>query len=128
MIVLDEDIPKSQRQLLERWRFRPKQIGAHIGRRGLKDDALIALLLRQRRATFFTRDAGFYDRTLCHPRYALTYLAVDKYEAAVFVRRVLRHKSLNTALKRMGSVLRVSRAGVSVWRPHATREIRLEWD
>ena len=63
MNVLDEDIPKGQRLLLESWRVRVQQIGVHIGRRGMADEAITPMLLRRRRPTFFTRDEGFYEST-----------------------------------------------------------------
>jgi hypothetical protein len=125
--LLDEDIPKSQRLPLESWRVRVRQIGVHIGRHGMADEAIIPLLLGIRRPAFFTRDEGFYDRALCHRRYSLVYLAVDKYEAAAFIRRVLRHRDLNSQAKRMGTVIRVSAAGLRLWRVHAIREARLDW-
>ena len=127
MNVLDEDIPKGQRLLLESWRVRVQQIGVHIGRRGMADEAIAPMLLQHRRSTFFTRDEGFYDRSLCHPQYSLIYLDVNKYETAAFIRRVLRQKDLNTQAKRMGTVVRVSAAGLSVWRAHAGRVARLTW-
>ncbi len=128
MNVLDEDIPKGQRLLLESWRVRVRQIGVHIGHRGMADEAIPPMLLHLRRLTFFTRDEGFYDRSLCHPGYSLVYLDVNKYEAAVFIRRVLRQRDLNTQAKRMGTVVRVSAAGLWVWRVHASRAARLMWD
>ena len=78
MNILDENIPSNQRQLLERWRIRVRQIGFDMGRRGLKDDEIIPFLRRQCRPTFFTRDEDFYNRRLCHANYGLVYLAVDK--------------------------------------------------
>lgn len=33
MNILDENLPKNQRQLLERWRIRIRQIGFNLGRR-----------------------------------------------------------------------------------------------
>jgi len=125
--LLDEDIPKSQRLLLESWRVRVRQIGVHIGHHGMADEAIIPLLLGIRGPTFFTRDEGFYDRALCHRRYSLVYLAVDKYEPAAFIRRVLRHRDLNSQAKCMGTVIRVSAAGLRLWRGHATREGRSDW-
>ena len=71
MNVLDEDIPKGQRLLLESWRVRVQQIGVHIGRRGMADETIPPMLLRYRRPTFFTRDEGFYDRSSCHAGYCL---------------------------------------------------------
>ena len=106
MNLLDENIPKSQRQLLETWRQRVYQIGVNVGRRGMQDDEIIPLLLRVRRPTFFTRDGDFYSRKLCHAKYGLVYLAVEKYEVAAFVRRLLRHPEFDTQAKRMGSVIR----------------------
>ena len=128
MNVLDEDIPKGQRLLLESWRVRVQQIGVHIGRRGMADEAITPMLLPHRRPTFFTRDEGFYDRSLCHAGYSLIYLDVNKYETAAFIRRVLRHKDLKTQAKRMGTVVRVSAAGLWVWRTHAGRAARLMWE
>jgi len=127
MNVLDENIPRNQRQLLRGWRIPIRQIGYDIGRKGIKDDEIIPLLHQLGRPTFFTRDSGFYERRLCYARYCLVYLAVDKYEAAVFVRRLLHHREFDTEAKRMGAVIRVSHAGVSVWRLHAEQKTRFQW-
>lgn len=127
MNILDENIPKNQRQVLENWHIRIRQVGFNIGRCGMQDEEIVLLLLQQRRPTFFTRDEGFYKRHLCHARYGLVYLAVEKYEAAIFVRRLLRHPELDTQVKRMGKVVRVSRAGISFWYLYGEREIRVSW-
>ena len=73
MNVLDENIPASQRQLLESWRIRPRQIGFNVGRRGMQDDEIIVFLQHLRRPTFFTRDNDFCDKQLVHAKYALVY-------------------------------------------------------
>ncbi len=127
MNILDENIPRTQRQLLEGWRIRVRQIGFNVGRRGMGDEEIIPFLLRQRRPTFFTRDEDFYDRRLCHANYSVVHLAVDKFEVAIFVRRLLRHPQFDTHLKRMGTVVRVSRAGLSFWGLHAGREKQVGW-
>lgn len=101
MNILDENILATQRQLLRSWRIRVRQIGYDIGRKGMSDDEIISFLHRQRHPTFFTRDLGFYERDLCHSGYCLVSLAVEKNEAAVFVRRVLRHPEFDTKAKRM---------------------------
>ncbi len=111
MNILDENIPKNQRQLVESWRIPVRQIGFNIGRRGFQDDEIISFVLQQRRPTFFTRDEDFFENSLCHAKYSLVYMAVEKYEAAVFVRRLLRHRQFDTQAKRMGAVIRVSSAG-----------------
>jgi hypothetical protein len=71
MIILDENFPESQRQLLRGWRVPIRQIGYEVGRKGMQDDEIITFLLRRRRSTFFTLDLGFYQRRLCHDRYSL---------------------------------------------------------
>ncbi len=53
MNILDENIPKPQRELLEAWRIHVKQIGVNIGRKGMLDEEILPLLQRQRRPTFF---------------------------------------------------------------------------
>ncbi|MBI5293788.1 MAG: hypothetical protein HY872_18080 [Chloroflexi bacterium] len=128
MNILDENIPKNQRQLLEGWGIPIRQIGFNVGRRGLQDDEIIPFLRRQRRPTFLTRDEDFYERRLCHAKYSLVYMAVHKNEAAVFVRRLLRHPEFDTQARRMGAVIRVSSAGLSYWQIHAEREASLAWE
>ena len=124
MNVLDENIPANQRQLLEGRHIRVRQIGLNIGKRGMQDGDIISLLLKHRRATFFTRDADFHDRTRCHPRCCLAYLAVDKNEVAAIIRRLLRHSACNTQGKRLGKVIRAS---LAVWRLHDSIEGFFEW-
>ena len=82
MTILDENIPKPQRERLEGWRIAVRQIGVSVGRKGMLDEEIISLLQSLRHPTFFTRDDDFYDRRLCHSRYCLVYLAVEKSEVA----------------------------------------------
>jgi hypothetical protein len=80
-----------------------------------------------RRPTFFTRDRGFYRREVCHRQYSLVCLEVAPEEAAIFVRRILRQPKLNTQVKRMGTVVRVSHRRLGVWRLHAQAEEVILW-
>jgi hypothetical protein len=128
VILLDENIPESQRHLLHRRRIRARQVGVDFGEKGLGDEAIIPLLHRLRQPSFFTRDLGFFERSLCHRRYCLVCLAVGRDEVAHFVRRFLRHSRFNTRAKRMGSVVRISRAGIRCWEVHAENEILAVWD
>jgi hypothetical protein len=93
----------------------------------MKDEEIVPLLHELCDVTFFTRDWGFSDRKLCHPRYCLVCLAVRKDEVAIFVRRILRHPELDTKAKRMGAIVRVSHAGFSIWRRNAPKEIYIRW-
>jgi hypothetical protein len=77
--ILDENIPASQQHLVRGWRIRTFQIGKEVGRSGMKDDEIVPLLHHLRRPLFFTRDEGFYRRSLCHPHYCLVWLAVGQY-------------------------------------------------
>jgi hypothetical protein len=127
MIILDEHVPPSQRLLLRSWRIAVKHIGYDAEHQGLQDEDIIPYLQHQRRPTFATLDAGFYDRTLCHQRYCLVILNVRQAEIASFVRRLLRHPEFDTQAKRMGHVLRVSHVGVSGWRVRMQSEMHIEW-
>jgi hypothetical protein len=125
--VLDESVPPSQRRLLRSWRVPIRHFGYEIGRRGMQDDEIIPFLLGLRRPTFFSLDFDFYKRTLCHARYCLVSLDVKQYEAATFVRRLLRHPQFSTGAKRMGAVIRVSHAGLTVWRLHQEEVELIDW-
>ncbi len=127
MNVLDENIPADQRELLRSRGVHARQIGYDVGRPGMQDDEVVVFLRRVRRATFFTRDGGFYDRRLCHATYCLVYLDVEKQEVALFVRRLLKHCEFDTQAKRMGAVVRLTHAGLWVWRLNAKKESRLDW-
>jgi hypothetical protein len=127
MNVLDENVPESQRRSLRRRRVAVRQIGRDIGRKGMKDDEIISLLHQLDRPTFFTLDADFYDRRLCHEGYCLVHLNVEEEHIAEYVRRLLRHPELNSKAKRMGLVIRVDPTGLSVWRIHEEQERHLSW-
>ena len=128
MNILDENISENQAALLASWRIRFKQIGVHVGRSGMTDEAIIPLLLRQPHPTFFTRDKGFYDFRLCHARYCLVFLDVRRNETASFIRRILRHPALNSKRKRMGKVIRASRGKIALWdMAEQRREKALRW-
>ena len=127
MNILDENIIDSQRQRLRQWRLAMRHMGYDVGRQGMKDQEILALLHRLRRPTFLTRDEDFYARHLCHARYCLVSLAVAKDEVAPFVRRLLRHREFDTIAKRMGTVVRVSHVDLSVWRLHAEQAIHVAW-
>jgi hypothetical protein len=126
MIILDENVPDSQRVVLRGWRIRARQIGEDLGRAGMADDEIIPLLQSLTRPTFFTRDRDFLQPWLCHPSYCIVFLEVGQYDVATFVRRTLRHTRLNTWSKRMGTVVRVSHRRVVIWRRGQNVE-RLDW-
>lgn len=128
MNILDENIPKNQRQLLESWRIAIRQIGLSLGHSGMQDKEIISLLQQTRRSTFFTRDDDFFRTQLCHAHYSLVYLDVEKYETAIFIRRFLKHAEFNMQVKRLGNIVRVSSAGLACWRLHTREEIHFKWE
>lgn len=127
MNILDENVPEAQRDLLGGMRVAVRQIGIEIGRKGMGDEDIIPLLRRLGRPTFFTLDGGFYKPRLCHERYSLVYLDIERKLAAMFVRRLLKHPEFNTKVKRMGCVIRVSPNGLAVWRVNNSRESHVSW-
>jgi hypothetical protein len=126
--VLDENVPESQRRLMQSRRVPLRQIGKDIGRKGMKDKEIIPLLHQVDRPTFFTLDGDFYDRRLCHAGYCLVNLAVEDEMIAEYVRRILRYPALNSKAKRMGRVIRAFPTGLTAWRIHAEQEDRLSWE
>lgn len=117
----------SQARLLERWRIRVRQIGYDIGHMGMQDQEIITLLHGLNKTTFFTRDRDFFDHSLCHANYCLVNLNVDKNDAAVFIRRVLRHPALNSDTKRMGKVIRVTGERLYIWHLRTEEQEKLIW-
>ena len=116
MLVLDENLSASQRQLLRKWRIRFRFVGADVARSGAEDEDLISLLHELSQPTFFTLDRDFYRGDWVHPNYGLVWLDVGRHEAAVFIRRFLRHPLFDTKTKRLGVVARVHGDGVRWWR------------
>ena|SRR6266496_2858650 len=95
----------------------------------MKDrEDILPLLHTLDRPTFFTRDLGFFEPNRCHARYCLVCLDVHQKDTARFVRRLLRHPSFNTKAKRMGAVIRVSGAGLVLWRLNARVAESLPWN
>jgi len=128
VILLDENFPESQRQLLKAWRVPVRQIGVEISRKGIQDEEIILLLLRFRNPTFFTLDDDFYSLSLCHARYCLIFVDVAQYESAAFVRRFLRHKDFDTEAKRRETFIRLSHAGIFLWLLHSQKEVHQNWE
>ena len=107
MLVLDENVPAAQRQLLRNWRVHFRVVGSDVAFYGTKDENLIPVLHRLPNPTFFTLDRDFHRRDLAHPGYCLVWLDVRGKQAAEFIRRFLRHPSFDTQARRMGVIARV---------------------
>jgi hypothetical protein len=127
MNILDENIPDSQWRKLQELRFNAKKIGKDIARKGKSDEDIIPLLHELNRPTFFTLDIDFYKRRLLHDGYCLVYLDIEDYEAAQYIRQVLRHPALNAKAKRVGTVIRADPTGMTIWRGRNDDEEHLPW-
>ena len=125
MNILDENVPASQQVLLRNKRLVLRQIGQDLGRNGMQDAEIIPLLHQLDRPTFFTLDSDFYDRRLCHEGYCLVFLDVEEGMVAEYVRRLLRHRELNTKGKRMGCVIRMVPTGLTLHRIHEAEDRQL---
>ena len=128
MIILDENIIASQKEQLKRWRIHFSRIGADVGHRGMNDfDEVIPLPHKISKPTFFTRDSGFYEKSLIHKKYCIVLLSVRKDEVADYILRFLRHSEFKTHAKRQGRVVRVSSAGIYFWQVNVDYEQFFKW-
>src|SRR3954467_7811045 len=98
MNLLDENIPSEQVDLLKARGIRCRNIGEDFAHLGILDENIISLLHRLKQPAFFTRDRDFFKRELCHPRYSLVWLDGPPEEAALYVRRYLRHPRFKTKI------------------------------
>jgi hypothetical protein len=118
MNLLDEQVRADQRLLLAGWRIRFRQIGKDIAASGIKDENIIPFLHGLKRPTLFTHDQGFFRRQLLHPGYSLVWLDARDIEAAVYIRRFLKHPFFSTSARRMGIVARVHNDAIQFWQGH----------
>jgi hypothetical protein len=127
MLVIDENLPASQRRLLRKWRIHFRAVGVDIAAPGTQDENLIPVLHQLAGPMFFTLDRHFFRADWAHASYGLAWLDVADDEAAQFIRRFLRHPAFDTQSKRLGVVGRVGAAGVRFWRKGQPHLQRLEW-
>ena len=127
MNVLDENIADWQREALRKQRIRAQHIGRGFGRASIQDDEIIPLLHQLTRPTFFSCDAHFYRRELCHAGYCLVRLDVEDRNVTDAIRRYLRHSRFSRWAQRRGTVAHVSRSGIRFWQLHAAAEEAVSW-
>ena len=127
MNLLDENFPEDQLPLLKEWRLPFRQIGRDTARWGIKDPDIIPLLHGLGRVTFFTQDGDFFRRDLCHAAYCLVWLNIRADDAALYVRRFLKHPRFKTQAKRMGTVARAHHDGIHFWQRNRAVLQRVVW-
>ena len=82
MLVLDENLPADQRQLLRKRRIRFRVVGGDVAASGATDENLIPVLHRLPQPTFFTLDRDFFRADWAHANYCLVWLDVRRRDAA----------------------------------------------
>lgn len=128
MIILDHNIAQDQVEQLRLWRIHFKQIGYEVGRPEWEDQQEILRYLHQaKKATFFTRDLGFFRRRLCHSNYSLVVITGPVLETASLIRRFLRHTRFKTKAKRVGKVVMLSKGSISFWDIEQEQRHNLHW-
>jgi hypothetical protein len=115
LILLDENSLRSQREFLEARRVPVRKVGLNWGRAGMTDREILTKLRGARQVTFFTRDAAFYQRSLCHPAYCLVVIAAPAEQLASYATRLLRHRGFRTHALRMAKVVRLQPSGIVYW-------------
>ena len=126
-MVLDENLPADQRQLLRDWRIRFRVIGIDVAARGTDDEHLLPVLQRLAQPTFCSLDGDFYRPDWAHSGYALAWLDVADDRAAEFIRRFLKHPAFDSQARRMGAVARVHAEGIGYWRVGSVSPISVPW-
>jgi len=127
VILLDENFPDDQRELLRRFKVIVRQVGHEVGRSGMSDEEILPLLHRLRGVTFFTHDRDFSSPELCHRTYCLVWLAVKQDNLAEYARRLLRHPEFGSSARRLGKVLRVGPSGVTIFESHRRSARNVQW-
>jgi hypothetical protein len=127
LIVLDENILEGRRLLLEASRLSPRQIGVDVGRKGMKDDEIRRVSAPAAKHHIFHARRWFLSASVAPSALLRGLMNVGQNEIAMFVRRLLRHTHFDAQAKRMGGVIRVSHAGLALWRLRSQAEIHDVW-
>src|SRR6267154_387312 len=96
MLVLDENLPAGQQQLLRKWRIHFRTVGVDLAASGTDDENLIPVLHRLPQPTFFSLDRDFYRPDWAHADYGLVWLDIKARQAADIIRRFLKHPTFDT--------------------------------
>ncbi len=102
---------------LRRWattaRLQELRPGEHI-----LDERVPQILLTCHEPNFITIDSDFWTPKLCHTGYCIIYIEIDdrrQQEIPRLLRRLFRDGRFKSQKQRLGTVIRVSRVGISFW-------------
>ncbi len=127
MLVLDENLPHAQRQLLRKWGFRFRAIGVEVESHGTRDENLLPALRRLGHPTFFSLDQHFYRPDWAHQKFCLVWMDTRPGRAADFIRAFLKHPAFDTQAKRMDLVARLHPDGIQFWRAGSKSSHLIHW-
>lgn len=127
MRILDENVVESQRREFLLHGLHVRQVGHEIARQGTGDDDVIRLLHRLRRPTLLTRDLKLFNSRLCHPRYCIVVLDVERADFFAYALRLLDHRDFNTSVKRIGLAIRAGEQTVRVWKFKRNTQRVMDW-
>jgi hypothetical protein len=109
MLILDENVSENEIWRLREARLTVRVIGQDIAVKSVTDENIIPVLLKLKKPTFFTRDRDFWKPQLRHDRYAIVFMDIPEHEGEIakYIALFLRHRSFNTATKRLGRIFHI---------------------
>jgi hypothetical protein len=128
MLVLDENLPESQRQLLLKKGVRFRSVGEDFVLLGSSDENILPALRLVSHPTFFSLDSHFFFGQKADLHYSLVWLDIPSNQSAAYIIRFLKHKAFNTQRKRMGSVIRLHSGGINFWKGKLRHLLTVSWD
>src|SRR5947208_8713901 len=127
MNLLDENIRQDQGEQLRKWRVHFRILVRDLAKPGIQDPDTIPLLHHAKFPTLFTHDQDYFDRTLIHRAYCLVWLDVYDGDAALFIRRFLRHPAFSTQAQRLGRVVHVHKSALQYWEVGKANQTSADW-
>lgn len=134
MIVLDENLDEQRVRVPLAGRYKGKIISVRDLRLGtvIKDDAVPALLCRERSPMFVTTNViDFWRKVAAHRRYCIICVPLPndrQDEIPDLIWRLLRHRSFRTIQRRMGKVIRASWLDIRYYESVGRAVTKVAWN
>lgn len=133
MIVLDANLDEQRvrRPLSLRYKGKVCSIRELRPSSVIKDDAIPAILMKERRATFITTNVSdFWRRMPAHERYCVVCVPLPNErqpEIPGLLFALFGHKALRTSRQRLGKIIRASHSEILFYDIASNRVRRLSW-
>lgn len=125
--IFDENFPAGAMQKIREQISSVVQIGQDWGKSGWLDVEEILPQLHGTKATFHTLDGGFFKRRYRHESYGVVYYDVVEHEVEFWIIKFLRHRDFKTHAQRLGKIVKVAPAKLTVWALHQSQVMKIEW-